>query len=348
MKKIFLPALALTLPMASCHNPVFEDEGDCEVTYRIQFVYDLNLKWADAFPSEVNSVNLYVFDQEGLFVKEYDAAGEELSVPGYSMLLDLEPGDYSFIAWCGLDNGLNTPESFTVPSPVPGQTTMEELSCSLVTKSDSQYPVYQDTRLNFMYHGMLLNQNLPDSRDGSDYLYTMYLTKDTNHVRIILQQLSGENMTPPDFDFEINAVDGEMAWDNSIVGDTEVTYLPWDKLTGTAGVGKEDTRGLIYVDGVIADITMSRLMEDQSDTVMLTITNASSGKTIASVPLIQYALLSKEYYEEAYGHKMTSQEFLDREDEYILTFFLDENLNWISSVIMIQSWRIVLHNYSVS
>ena len=74
---------------------------------------------------------------------------------------------------------------------------------------------------------------------------------------------------------------------------------------------------------------------------------ADTGEQIASVPIIQYALLSKEYYETAYGHKMTDQEFLDREDEYILTFFLDENMKWISSVIMIQSWRIVLHDYDI-
>lgn len=348
-KLLILPAVAMTLSLASCHNPVYEDEGDCEVHYRIRFVYDMNLKWADAFPSEVKSVNLYVFDQDGIFVREYTGKGEELSKPGYYMELDLEPGNYKMVAWCGLDND-TADESFSVITPIAGQTEIEQLTCWLNTKSDNQYPLYSDTRLYFMYHGDM-EVDLPDSQNGETYYYTMPLVKDTNHVRVILQQLSGENMVPSDFDFRIDAADGKLAWDNSILDDAVVTYLPWDKLTGTAGVGKDDdidnTRSLVYVDGVIADMTMSRLMADQKSDVMLTITNANSGKQIASVPVIQYALLSKKYYEEAYGHVMTDQEFLDREDEYVLTFFLDENMNWISSVIMIQSWRIVLHNYDL-
>lgn len=39
---------------------------------------------------------------------------------------------------------------------------------------------------------------------------------------------------------------------------------------------------------------------------------------------------------------MTAQEFLDREDEYSMTFFLDANKKWISTSILIHSWRIVL------
>ena len=339
-----------TLALVSCHNPVFDDEGDCEVHYYMRFVYDMNLKWADAFPSEVNSVNLYTFDKEGLFVKEFLGRGEDLSLPGYEIELDLDPGEYQFVAWCGLYNDGKDMESFSVPSPQVGVTTIEQLTCSLNTLSNSLYSVYSDSMLHFMYHGFL-SENLPDSQNGASYYYTMPLVKDTNHVRIILQQLSGENMSPADFDFSISAVDGILAYDNSILGDVNVEYLPWNKQVGEAGIGKVDTENntgsLIYVDGVIADITMCRLMADQKDDVRLVISNAKTQETIANVPIIQYALLSKEYYESAYRHSMTDQEFLDREDEYILTFFLDKNLKWISSVILIQSWRIVLHDYEV-
>lgn len=338
---------ALVLALSSCHNPVFDDEGDCEVTYNIRFVYDMNLKWANAFPSEVTSINLYAFNEEGIFVKEFTDSGEALSDPTYSMQLNLEPGDYTLIGWFGLNNGFNEVESFKVTPPQPGVTTLDDLKCSLITKFDSHFSNYQDTMLNFLYHGQL-EVSLPDSEDGTDYYYTMYLTKDTNHIRIILQQLSANNMSPEDYDFKIEAIDGELAYDNSILGNESITYLPWNKQTGVAGIGKESSSSLVYVDGVIADITMSRLMVAQQNEVMLTITSSSNGKIIASVPLIQYALLSKDYYEEAYRHMMSDQEFLDREDEFVLTFFLDENSNWISSYILIQSWRIVLHDYEVN
>ena len=57
-------------------------------------------------------------------------------------------------------------------------------------------------------------------------------------------------------------------------------------------------------------------------------------------PLIDYVLLVKSNYKSHWG----DQEFLDRQDEYNMTFFLDESGNWISSSIIVNSWRVVLNN----
>ena len=345
---LILPAAALML--TSCNNPVFDDEGDCEVHYYLRFVYDMNLKWADAFPSEVNSVNLYAFNQNGVFVKDYMLRGDALSQPGYTMELDLDPGSYQLVAWCGLYNDGREMESFTVPSPTPGVTTLDELTCSLNTTSSEEYPVYSDQRLYFMYHGML-DVDLPDSQDGASYDYTMYLTKDTNHIRIILQQLSAESMDPSQFEFTIEDADGLLAWDNSLLGNTFVTYQQWDCQGGLADVVTENSDGeneLVTTQCVIADLSVSRMMADHSKEFFLTVTDLKADKKLINkVPVIQYALLSKDYYQMAYNHAMTDQEFLDREDEYFLTFFIDQNLRWVSSYININSWRIVLRDYGL-
>ena len=44
---------------------------------------------------------------------------------------------------------------------------------------------------------------------------------------------------------------------------------------------------------------------------------------------------------------MTDQEFLDREDDYVMTFFLDEDNQWINSYILIHSWRVVPSNIEI-
>jgi len=49
--------------------------------------------------------------------------------------------------------------------------------------------------------------------------------------------------------------------------------------------------------------------------------------------LVKYLLLT-----EAEGHDMTQQEYLDRQDEYNMTFFLDENMKWINTSIIINDW----------
>jgi hypothetical protein len=91
---------------------------------------------------------------------------------------------------------------------------------------------------------------------------------------------------------------------------------------------------------------VGRLIETHREKMMLTITTRE-GKTVARIPVIDYALMGKEYYEEEYRYPMDEREFLDRLDECVMTLFLDENLNWVSSVIQILSWRVVLNNVDI-
>ena len=346
-RKIVLPtivsAVAL-LPFVSCSDAIYDEEGDCSVTYRIKFRYDLNLKWADAFAGEVGSVRLYAFDDDNKLVWEGRERGSVLRDPGYTMLLDLPAGRYHLIAWCGIDNETAQYEAFSVPEATRGRTVPEDLRCRL-NRWTEDGSAYSSQRLEFMFHGEM-DVLLPENEDGGEYTYTMPLTKDTNHIRVILQQLSGEDLDVDKFDFRIEDSNGLYAHDNTLLPDEKITYLTWNKMTGTAGLGKDDigeSRAIIYVNGAIADLTVGRMMADHARDMILTITN-DKGEKVARVPVIDYALLSKEYYEEAYGREMDEQEFLDREDEYVLTFFLDEDRKWISSSILIHSWRIVLQD----
>ena len=339
--------------LAACDATMFDREGDCEVKHYVRFVYDMNLKWADAFPSEVKSVNLYVFDSNGIFVKEYTGRGDALAKPGYAIELDLPADDYRFVAWCGLDNEGADYESFTVPQPVAGTTSIEQLTCSLNTQREAALRAggdeaggYSDSQLHFLYHGYL-EASLEDNHDGQHYEHTIRLTKDTNHIRIILQELTGDGMDKNDYEFTIEDANGVMEYDNRLAQSGVITYMPWNQDADELGVGKTEAEGgLKYIKGVYADLTVSRIMASHSDDMMLTVMNSQTHEPIARVPLIQYALLSKKYYEQTYGHAMEDQEFLDREDEYVLTFFLEKN-RWLNSEIMIHSWRVVRHDYGV-
>jgi hypothetical protein len=51
-------------------------------------------------------------------------------------------------------------------------------------------------------------------------------------------------------------------------------------------------------------------------------------------------LLVKSNYKSHWG----DQEFLDRQDEYNMTFFLDNNLRWLNAEIIINSYRVVLND----
>lgn len=355
LKTTFIAAtLALpTMLTASCDDSfIFEEEGDCTVRYYIQFVYDLNMKNADAFPAEVRSVNLYAFDEEGLFVKEFTEDGDILSKPGYLMELDLEPGDYTFVGWCGLVNEDGV-QSFIVPDPVVGVTTLEDLTCTLNAEK-TRAMEYSDTKLHFLYHG-LIEADLPDVGEGYqlEYYYTMPLTKDTNHIRVMLQELdtSQPDMKVGDYDFDITAVNGEMLYNNNIAPDSPtIFYSPWQKLSNNMGIGSiDETNGdVTYTKGIIADFMTSRLMADQQDSSFLNITKTQDGRLIAKVPYMQYALMGLDYFQQTYdwAKNMTSQELLDRMDEYELTLILEKG-RWVGIEVKILSWRVVEYFYGL-
>ena len=345
VKKAFFTAVLCLTTMSSCDTLIFQEEEDCQPTFHVKFRYDMNLKWADAFAAEAKSVRLYVFDNDNVLVGTYTENGDILSDPDFKVDIDLAPGKYSLLAWCGIDNKLAETDHFAVPDVIVGQTTFDEVTCRLNRYPDTAYGSVLDKRHEFMFHGTLKIE-IPDVRDGGDYTYTVPLTKDTNHIRVVLQHLSGENLDVSQFSFRIQDANGFYASDNSILPDERLTYLPYKKSEGTASIVRDSKAagdGVVKSRTAIADLSVGRLMASRLNDMVLTITN-DQGKDIARIPVIDYALLAKDYYETAYGHNMTDQEFLDRQDEYVMTFFIDENHEWYSAEIYIESWRIVLQN----
>lgn len=360
-----LAAIAMMASLSSCDSAIYDDEGDCDVIYRLRFRYDMNMKFADAFSHEVKSVHLYAFSPEGKLVWQTKESGERLAQEGYDIILNLEPGEYKLMAWCGLDNG----ESFTVPEIEIGDT-RELLHCRMNRSTHPEDGAVSTEDLHPLFHGTL-DVELPENLDGGEYVYTMPLTKDTNVFRIVLQHLSGEDIEAEDFTFKIEDNNGWLHHDNSLRDDENITYHAWSVYSGSAGVdtrnlstdngqqttgnGKQttdngqqttdngQTRAITDVKVAVAELTVSRLMQRDwtvNSKPMLTIRKAEDGELVARIPIIDYALLVKGNYNRA----MSDQEYLDRQDEYNMTFFLDDNNHWLATTIIINSWRVVLNH----
>lgn len=363
-------AATLLASLTSCDNAIYDDEGDCDVIYRLRFRYDMNMKFADAFSHEVKSVRLYAFDTDDKLVWQTEESGERLAQEGYDIILPLQPGDYKLMAWCGLDNG----ESFTVPQIDLGDT-RDPLQCRLNRTQHPEDGAVSTEDLHPLFHGTL-EVNLPENINGGEYVYTMPLTKDTNVFRVVLQHLSGKDIEADDFTFKIEDNNGWLHHDNSLLDDENITYHAWSVYSGSAGVdapearlseglsvvrcplsdensenGKRKTengtRAITDVKVAVAELTVSRLVQRDwtvNPKPMLTIRKADDGELVARIPIIDYALLVKGNY----NRDMSDQEYLDRQDEYNMTFFLDENNHWLSTTIIINSWRVVLNSGELS
>lgn len=323
---------ACTSILCACDKVIYDYEGDCSVNYMVKFRYDYNMKFADAFAHEVNSVTLYVLDSNNRIVWQHTEQGEALASEDYAMKVDVEPGEYSLLAWCGTaDKG-----SFSTPHTTNG----EELTCTLNRQYDAEGNAFVNDDLDRLFYGRLPLQQFPET-EGT-YTYNLPLVKDTNNIRVVLQHLSGEPVDKDKFTFAIYDQNGKMDWDNSLLSDEPITYYAWHTDAGEAGMersvlGQSISTRYVF-NAAIAEMTVGRLVKGQNP--RLAVSNNETGEVVFSIPLIDYALLVKGFY----NRDMDDQEYLDREDTYNMVFFLDEGDRWVDTYIYINSWKVVLQS----
>ena len=326
--KIWTLLLFFAGSLASC-NVLTEEDQDCALYVR--FKYDMNMNFADAFQNAVNSVTLYAF-KDGVLAYQGTEEGELLKQNGYRMRIDeipyREKHKYDYITWAGEPDN----ESFTIPVLTVGKSTKEDLFCQLNRAGNGVV----STDLEDLFHGMTNGQDY--SRSASSAAgdeVVIPLTKNTNNIRIVLQHLSGKPVDVNKLNFTITDKNGLMNYDNMLLGEDVITYKAWHKAQGSAGIGEQQEGVITEVNLALADLTVARLMADEEP--ILVVTNDEE-EMVIHIPLVDYALLYKRLrYED-----MPDQEFLDRQDEYNMTFFLDENYRWINQFIYINSWKVVL------
>lgn len=326
--KIWTLLLFFAGSLASC-NVLTEEDQDCALYVR--FKYDMNMNFADAFQNAVNSVTLYAF-KDGVLAYQRTEEGELLKQNGYRMRIDeipyREKHKYDYITWAGEPDN----ESFTIPVLTVGKSTKEDLFCQLNRAGNGVV----STDLEDLFHGMTNGQDY--SRSASSAAgdeVVIPLTKNTNNIRIVLQHLSGKPVDVNKLNFTITDKNGLMNYDNMLLGEDVITYKAWHKAQGSAGIGEQQEGVITEVNLALADLTVARLMADEEP--ILVVTNDEE-EMVIRIPLVDYALLYKRLrYED-----MLDQEFLDRQDEYNMTFFLDENYKWINQFIYINSWKVVL------
>lgn len=344
LRVISLMAVVTLLP--GCDSVIYDDEGDCDPVHVVKFNYDMNMKFADAFHAEVASVDLYVFDRDGNFVTSVSRNVNPAEARNFSIELHgLAPGHYDLLAWCGVKDSKHfrvNPQGVALPG-------LEHHICRIDREDDSNGDGHVREDVGRLFHGMLSDVDM--TQDEGRYEHTIRLTKDTNVIRVVLQHMSGAPMSKDDYDICITDANGLYDHANNLLRDAEITYHPWSLRSGTAAFHPEDApaqREQTTANAVVAELTVGRLMASRHKDAVLRVRNACTGENIVTLPLIETLLMVKGYYYSEDGvTPMSDQEYLDRQDDYPLTFFLDERDEWIRTVIYINSWRVILNQSSV-
>ena len=300
--------LLLLLVLFSCTS-IDETLSECQLY--VSFRYDYNMEFTDAFATQVNRVDVFVFDKDGTFIMKKSEQGKTLGSGSYRMQLQLPIGEYRIATWAGMS------DAFEMPEPVAGKSTLEDLT----VKMKREESLIHNKVLEPLWYGEIQTVNFTGKQEQTE---TVRLIKVTNKFRFILQKSGpGEELDMNDCLFEIRADNGYYDWNNDLLDDDMISYQPYhlEKV--------EDV-------GIVAEMNTMRLLEHKK--VYLTLTRKSDSKELMKVDLLPYLLLTK-----MEGHNIPAQEYLDRQSEYAIVFFYNpELLNFLSTKIMINGWTIWL------
>lgn len=309
--------------MPSCDSLIYDDLDPCPQGARLRFIYDWNMEFANAFPSQVECLSLLVYDGEGNYLRSYiQPTNELLSDENWRLTLDLKPGDYIFEAWGGMACSSSSFHFNAAPESQALQTLQVALNPeALISPERPLHPLF------FGQLAMTVPEESMDYTEG-----TVKMIKDTNNFRLLLQSLDGPT-DGDDFDFAIIDDNTLLNYDNNVMPQSAVTYAAWTQ--GQSNLGELESGQPALA--AFAEISTSRLIKDSD--ARLVITRRSDGHTVIDVRLINIllALKSQEF------DWMGSQEFLDRQSRWDMVFYLSGGL-WLTTYIKIGPWIVRLND----
>lgn len=319
MKYISGIFLFMIVALTSC---VYDDQSDCTLDLTFRYVY--NMQNADGFAHEVDKADVYVFDETDHLVGQYSAEVKEGQDCTMQLPLPVQ-GKYTFVAWAYSADEKDELANFEIPA-AEECIMLDDLTARLRRMANRA-----DHKLN-----SLLNGTLEAEVSGLNRHLTIDMMKCTNALRVILMpSRAGQTLASEDFDIHIEGRNGWLAYDASTYQEDTVNYYPYyQKLEQK---GSETSAETDEIDNaVVADLNTSRIIYGSNP--RLVIRNNKAGRKILDIDLAWF--LSLQAIGEHRG-EWGNQEYLDRQDEYAMTFFIDGDI-WMRTRIIVNGWVLSL------
>lgn len=206
-----LTSLFLVLFITGCIN---EETSDCapnEQSVRLYISYTAKTTYASQGidPASVERLMLYAFDDEGLFVGQWEDPSPLLDA-GYYMTLSLTPGNYSFVVWGNLYGVYSaTPQSF-----IKGQTRIDDAVLHL-QREPNDLITSAPHRLFFGHTAVV------QVKETGNQQFVVPIVQHTNKINITVNGLT------PDADsyhYTITDTNGSLKFDNTFAPCAELHY----------------------------------------------------------------------------------------------------------------------------
>ncbi len=340
-----ISAMTLT-SLSSC---VMDDIQSCP-TRKLSFNYTYNVKDADAFSSEVQYLQVYMFDKDGKYLDSRMEQQDKFEA-GHTMdISDLGDGKYTFVC---LARDKQTPAlnadgnmEFTFSSLTPGVSTIDDLTERMGNGNDEE----NNTKFSALY----TSTRTMEIKSNVAAIDTMSLMKCTKTYRIILLPMENtqKNFTLDNFDVRINGSAAYLDYKGDKVNDDAITYVPYSNEDKSTQAGSTTIEGEEVDQALIYDLSSSRMFQRSVDTKTrnsegqiindkrIVITDKRNGKVIFDHSLPWFLGL----YNSESVSKWSNQEYLDRQDYYPIVFYVPDASQSIEATVRIHSWRKVFQN----
>ena len=359
-KLVYFSAIALTT-MSSC---IKEDMDDCPPAISkvaLQFDYTYNVKQADAFAAEVKNINVYAFDENGKFFDSYIESREKFETGHTMEITGLKDGKYTFVCLARDRQVMSRAEDdemeFSFASLTPGVSTIDDLTERMgkdngeEIKNDKEFAALYTAKTQVDFQR--LNQN---GNEGTVVTSTLSLMKCTKTYRIVLLPYENDqaDFKPENFDVRI---EGSAAWldhNGEKVKNEGITYLPYNMERRANYDGAHTEVNEEPVDqALIYDLSSSRMFERQSD--RRSVRDGDKSK-YDDKRIIITDLRDKDHPIELFNHSLPwflalcgekvnqnwdDQEYLDREDHYVLMFYVSDKRDYnMITKVNVNGWNV--------
>lgn len=359
-KLVCFSAIALTT-MSSC---IKEDMDDCPPAISkvaLQFDYTYNVKQADAFAAEVKNINVYAFDENGKFFDSYIESREKFETGHTMEITGLKDGKYTFVCLARDRQVMSRAEDdemeFSFASLTPGVSTIDDLTERMgkdngeEIKNDKEFAALYTAKTQVDFQR--LNQN---GNEGTVVTSTLSLMKCTKTYRIVLLPYENDqaDFKPENFDVRI---EGSSAWldhKGEKVKNERITYLPYNMERRANYDGAHTEVNEEPVDqALIYDLSSSRMFERQNDRRVV---RDGDKNNYDDKRIIITDLRDKDNPVELFNHSLPwflalcgekvnqnwdDQEYLDREDHYVLMFYVSDKRDYnMITKVNVNGWNV--------
>lgn len=359
-KLVCFSAIALTT-MSSC---IKEDMDDCPPAISkvaLQFDYTYNVKQADAFAAEVKNINVYAFDENGKFFDSYIESREKFETGHTMEITGLKDGKYTFVCLARDRQVMSRAEDdemeFSFASLTPGVSTIDDLTERMgkdngeEIKNDKEFAALYTAKTQVDFQR--LNQK---GNEGTVVTSTLSLMKCTKTYRIVLLPYENDqaDFKPENFDVRI---EGSAAWldhKGEKVKNEGITYLPYNMERRANYDGAHTEVNEEPVDqALIYDLSSSRMFERQNDRRVV---RDGDKNNYDDKRIIITDLRDKDHPIELFNHSLPwflalcgekvnpnwdDQEYLDREDHYVLMFYVSDKRDYnMITKVNVNGWNV--------